>query len=65
MTPNRFHAFLQLVADLLVGEAQYTIAFAFQPSLTFGVASRHIGQSLMDGSVNLDDQTRPMGGEIP
>nr|MEA2799243.1 hypothetical protein [Phenylobacterium sp.] len=64
MTPNRFDAFVQLIADLLVGEAQYAIAFAFKPSLTFGVASRHVGQSLMDGSVNLDNQTRPVSGEI-
>ncbi|SRR5258708_4564764 len=64
MTPNRFHAFMQLVADLLVGETQYAIAFAFQPSLTFGVASRHVGESLMNAPIHLDDQTRPMSGEI-
>jgi hypothetical protein len=53
-----------IVENLPVGKPKDQIAFALEPTLAFDVAARHLGESLVNASVNLDNKLAAVRREV-
>lgn len=64
MLPNRFGTALDVIADLVVGEADHAIALSFQPRLTLNISELNLFQPLMHAAIHLDHQLLGVAGEV-